>query len=166
MQVFFVAALALTLSGCAALNVLEYMSPENADKIFDNEYTLPSPQNGWVGFVQVGDNIADTRIVEWMESRCNAHNKTVGRRWKGTAGPHSTPHYYSCLSKPSITPAPKSSESFENSSRTTQSETTSSNVSRDIDTEDQMNLAKKKCEELGLKPKTEKFAECVLRLSK
>lgn len=48
------------------------------------------------------------------------------------------------------------------SESTTQSLSTEGSPIRDVD----MTEVIKKCEALGLKPKTEKFGECVLRLSK
>lgn len=149
----------VTLSGCA-LNVLEYATPENANRIFDNAATLPTAEKDFTGFVQVGDNIDSSRITLWMEKRCGeiaGGGYTVGGRWKGTAGPHSTPHYYRCVPPkqshiaapsisvtPTIYPVPgiiqRESASFSES--------------------------KSKCIQLGFLEGTEGFGKCVLQLTK
>lgn len=161
---FIFIPLSLSLGGCV-LNLLEYASPENANQIFDNHATLPTQQKNFTGFVQVGDNIEESRINLWMQNRCReiaGEMYMVGNRWMGVAGPHSRPHYYTCIKSitpqainPVITPA----SALQNNSSNIQKENTEINQ-LSIDS------ASAKCVELGFKKGTDKFGDCVLKISK
>ena len=154
---FFALSFSALLSGCV-LNILE--PAENANRIFDNSATVPTSGRDFTGFVQVGDNIANDRVTAWMERRCSeiaSGNYTVGSRWKGTAGPYSTPIYYKSVSKPgtqvisspgAVVPltAPVSPSVLINSNSLTE--------------------AKMKCAQIGFTEGTEGFGKCVLQLSK
>jgi hypothetical protein len=145
------------LSGCV-LNLLEYSQPENANKIFDNGATLPTRERDFTGFVQVGDNIPIERVSDWMEKRCreiSGGGFTVGNRWKGTAGPHSTPNHYKCV--PDLNIPVSSNLKVE------------TKISPPIFTyvpAMTIEIAKTKCDELGFKQGTEGFGKCVLQLTK
>jgi len=147
------------LSGCV-LNLLE--PSENANRIFDNSATIPTPEKNFTGFVQVGDNIEASRVTAWMEKRCGeiwGGSYTLGNRWKGTAGPHSTPNYYNCIPKQSAqisTPQPSGASSTQPLSGPNLGQADA------ID----FTVQKKKCIELGFIEGTEGFGKCVMQLSR
>ena len=148
------------LSGCV-LNVLEYTTPENANKIFDNYATIPTPEKSFTGFVQVGDNIPIEQVTEWMKKRCGeirGGGYVVGSRWKGTAGPHSTPNYYKCVPAPQAQVA-NNLPSVNQSLGQIQPPASSADKNSFSD-------AKNKCAQIGFAEGTEGFGRCVLQLSK
>lgn len=156
---FFSSVACLALSGCI-LNVLEYAQPENANRIFDNDSTVPTIARDLTGFVQVGDNIPVERVTAWMEKRCSEISDgsyALGSRWKGTAGPHSTPIYYKCIlaNKPAVS----ADVLVDKQPLLPSSPPSQKNIPSLSD-------AKDKCGELGFKQGTEGFGKCVLQLSK
>jgi hypothetical protein len=151
----------LSLSGCVALNVLEYTTPENADRIWDG--VTPNSMNNYEGQMQVGVNIPSGKIKSLMDLRCSEINDSfiVGSQSIGTSGPYSTPYYYKCVSKPiGLT---KKTDIFSLTEKIEmQLDTVNKGEDKNISFEDAQN----KCKELGFTPKTEKFGKCVLQLIK